>query len=85
MNMQKKKGWILLLSILALLIFVVLFAKTCFNKPASEETNIPKRIIESTDSTDNPRGSVEAQMKNVDFHIDEGIILQIKRLRGMMI
>ena len=86
MNLQNKQRWILPLAILSLLILVVLLTKSCFSKPEPRGIDIPQKMTDSVVyNVEKLSGSVEAQMKNVDFHIDEGIVLQIKKLRGRLI
>ena len=71
---------------LVLLFLVILVTNICFNKTEPGKTNIPEMMFDSVIySVDNQSRFVETQMRNVDFHIDEGIILQIKMLRGRLL
>lgn len=61
-----------------------LAAATCNSAPgcglpgaAAGQTSVPTRSV--------PSEPVEAELRNVDFHIDPGAVLQIRQLRGQLL
>src|SRR6186713_1799788 len=81
--MRMRLQWILIASI-------QLVAGCSERKPAAVDTTavVPvdsATIADSLDSDAPPKhGIVQADMRNVDMHIEPGIVLGIKRLRGTL-
>ncbi|MEO8449689.1 MAG: hypothetical protein ABI647_07870 [Gemmatimonadota bacterium] len=51
--------------------------------PPTDSSAATRRLLEAANATDST-GAVEAEMQNVDFHIEPGIVLQIARLDGSL-